>query len=60
MPYVSSSKIILRQLHVDNNEGEYGIGYDMIIGHDLMDQLGLLDGFNNQVLQCYGATASMK
>ena len=32
----------------------------MIIGRDLMVQLGLLSGFKRQVLQWGGVTASMK
>ena len=44
--YFSFSKIIEHHFHVDNNKGESGIGYDSIIGHDLMVQLGLTDEFN--------------
>ena len=44
-------KITLHHFHVDNNEGESGIGYDMIIGRDLMVQLGLSADFKFQVLQ---------
>ena len=36
MPEFSSSKIISHRFHVDNNEGESFISYDMIIGCDLM------------------------
>ena len=32
----------------------------MIIGRDLMVQLGLTDDFNRQVLQCDGATVHLK
>ena len=46
-----SSKIISHRFHVDNNEGESGVDYDMIIGHDIMVQLGLLDDFKHQFLQ---------
>ena len=60
IPEVSNSKIILHIFHVDINEGESGIGYDMIIVRDLMVQLGLLNNFKRQVLQWYGATVSMK
>ena len=38
MPEFSGSKIINHRFHVDNDEGESGIGYDMIIGRDLMVQ----------------------
>ena len=56
----SISKIILHQFHVDNNEGELGVGYDMIIGRDLMVQLGLSANFKNEVLQWDGITVPMK
>ena len=51
MPDFYSSNIISHQFHVDNNEGETGIGYDMIIGRNLMAQLGLSYDFKHQVLQ---------
>ena len=38
---LSIRNIIEHQFHVDNDKGESGIGYDMIIGRDLMVQLGL-------------------
>ena len=56
----SSSKIINHHFHVDNYEGESGIGYDMIIGHDLMVQLGLAEKFKRQFLQWDGANVHIK
>ena len=53
-------KIINHQFHVNNDKGESGIGYDMIIGRDLMVQLGLTAYFKCQVLQWYGATVYIK
>ena len=41
VPDVYSIKIRMNHLHVDNAQGYEGIGYGMIIGHDLMVQLGL-------------------
>ena len=41
MPEFYVSKIINHQFHVDNDEGESGIGNDMIIGRELMVQLAL-------------------
>ena len=41
MSEFSSSKIINHCLRVDNDKGESRIGYDMIIGRNLMVQLGL-------------------
>ena len=37
----SCSKIISHRFHVNKNEGESGIGYEMIVGRDLMVQLVL-------------------
>ena len=39
MQKVSISKLVSYQFHVENNEGESGIDYAMIIGRDLMVQL---------------------
>ena len=47
----------MHRFRVDNNECELVIVYDMIIGHDLMVQMG---GFNCQVLQRGGAAVPMK
>ena len=60
MPEFSSSNIKVHRFHVDNNKGELGIGYDMIIGHDLVVQLGLTANFKRQVLQWDGAAVPMK
>ena len=60
MPYFSSSKIINHRLHVTNDKCESGIGYDMIIGRDLVVQIGPTANFKRQVLQWYGATIHMK
>ena len=60
MPGFSSSNIISNQFHVDKNEGESVISYDMIIGCDLMVNLGLLVDFNNLVIQWDGDAIPMK
>ena len=60
MPEFSSSKIISHRFNVDNNEGELGISYDMIIGYDLIVKLGLSSKFKHQFLQWYGATVTTK
>ena len=60
MPGFSSSKIINHRFHVANDKGKSGIGYDMIIGRDLMVQLGLTDDFKRQALQWDGATVHIK
>ena len=56
MPEFSSSKIINHRFHVNNSKGKSGIGYGMIIGRDLMVQLGLAADFKCQVLQWDGPT----
>ena len=60
MPEVSSSNIIDHHFNVDNDKGESGIGYDVIIGRYMMVKLGLLANFEHQVLQWDGATVPMK
>ena len=60
MPEFSCRKITLHRLHVDKNEDELGIGYDMIIAHDLMVKLGLSAVFKRQFLQLDGVTVPMK
>jgi hypothetical protein len=45
MPEFSASKIINQRFHVDMN-----IGYDMIIGRDLMVKLGLITDYKRKVL----------
>ena len=60
MPELSSSKIINHQFHVYNDIGESGIGYDMVIGRDLMVQIGLMANFKRQVLQWDDATVHIK
>ena len=60
MTEFSSSKIISQRFHVDNNEDESGISYGMIIGCDLMEQIGLSADFNRQFLQWDGVTVTIK
>ena len=47
----SSSKVINHCFRVNNEKGELGIAYDMIIGRDLMVQIGLTANFKHQFLQ---------
>ena len=51
IPGLSISKIILHRFNIIANEGKSGIGYYMIIGPDLMVQLGLSSDFTIQFLQ---------
>ena len=53
-------KITLHHFHVDNNEGDLGIGYNMIIGCYLMVHIYLLNYFKCHVLQFNGAIVPMK
>ena len=50
MPEFYSIKIINHRLYVKKEKGELDIGYEMIIGRDMMLQLGLVAGFKRQVL----------
>ena len=60
MPELSRSNIIQHRFHVDNYIGESGIVYDMIIGHNLIVQLGLSANFQRQTFQWNGVTVPMK
>ena len=60
MPDFSINKIILHRFHVDNNEGESGIGYAIIIVHNLMIQLVLTVKFKHQFLHWYSFAVPMK
>ena len=59
-PDFCSSKIINHRFHVDDGKGDSGIGYAIIIGRDLMVQLGLTSDFKCQVLLWDGSTEDMK
>ena len=50
MSEFSSSKIIDSHFHAKNDKFELGIGYEIIIGCDLILQLGLTANFKHQVL----------
>ena len=60
VPEVSGIKTINHRFHADNDKGESGTGYDMLIGGDLMVQLGLTVEFKHQFFQWDGATVHMK
>ena len=60
IPEFSTRKIIEHRFHVDNNKGESGIGYEIIIGCDLMVQLGLLTKFKHQLFQWDVVTVPIK
>ena len=50
MPYFFIIKIINHHFHVNNDEEKLGIGYDMIIGRNLMVQIGLAADFKRQFI----------
>ena len=50
----------MHHFHVDNDGGHLGIGYDIIIGHDLILHLDLTADFKRQVLQWDGYAVLMK
>ena len=60
MPETSTSKITPHRFHVDNNECKLGIRYAMIIGRDLIVQLGPSENFKRQVPQWDGVTVPME
>ena len=60
MPHFSGSNIINHHFNVNNDKGKSVIGYDMIIGHDLMVRLVLTDNFKHQILQWDSTTVHMK
>ena len=60
MPQLSSRKIIEHRFRFYSDKGKLDIGYEKIVFHDLMVQLGLMVKFKRQVLQCDGATVPME
>ena len=60
MTYFSIREIINHCFLVNNYKVESGIGYDMIIGSELMLHLGLKANFKCQFLQWDGTTVHMK
>ena len=46
--------------HVNNNEGESGIVYDMIILRELMIQIDLLDNIKCKIIQLNGVVVNTK
>ena len=60
MSEFSIRNIILHRFQVDNNEGETCIGYCMIIGRNMIVQLGLSSEFKCRVLQWDGVTVTIK
>ena len=60
MQYFTSINIIPHRFYVDNNEGELGIGYAIIIGSDLMVHIGHSANFRHQVIQLDVSVVLMK
>ena len=60
MPDFSCRNIFDRPFHVKNDKGEFVIGYDMMIGRDLMIRLVLMADFKRQLPHWDGVTVPMK
>ena len=60
MPEFSNRKIITYRLHIDNAQGDTGIGHEMIICHDLMVQLGLKANIGRRILEWSETAINMK
>ena len=54
------SRITSHQFHVDNNEEESVIGYEMVIGSDLMVRLVMVEYFKQQVLKWDDSEVTIK
>ena len=50
----------MHRFHVDNNEGDLFIGYDVIVGRYLIVQMGQTVNFKHHVIQWDGVLVSMK
>ena len=60
MPIFSISKIILHFFHVDNYEGELGIGYGMIIGREMTVHIVLKSDFKKKCMSWENTAVPMK
>ena len=60
MPEFYIRNIIQHQFCVENDIGESGTGYDMIIGRDRMVKIVQLDNFKRNLLLWNGVTIPMK
>ena len=59
MQQFSSSMIIYNCFHANNGKGDSGMGCDILVGHDLMIQIGTTENFKRQVIQLDGDTVHM-
>ena len=50
----------MHHFHVDNLRGDEGVVYDIIIGSDLILQLGMEADFGHQILEWYKTVLHMK
>ena len=60
LPEFDEQKLIEYKVHVDNITNSTTSRYDMIIGTDLMEELGITLDFKNRIMTWEGATAPMK
>ena len=60
LPEFSESKILRWDFHLDCQKDSKGTGYDMIIGRDLMQQLGLCIDFKSRTVTWEGTHIGMR
>ena len=60
IPKFSIIKIIPNQVPFDNNKVDTGIGYGIILGRELIVQLGMITYFKDKILEWYVMTIHMK
>ena len=59
-PDFSDSKRLTWQFHIDEDDSDEGVGYDMIIGRDLMNKIGILLDFEEKQIRWEGDSISMR
>ena len=60
MPQFYIINITTNLFHIDNEDGETSIGYETIMGKDLMLQLGLISKFKHNMLRWGDDVVHMK
>ena len=59
LPEFSSSKIITHRFHIDDDRKHNNLGYDMIIGQDIMRKIGCITDYNKGTLIWNDTTVPM-
>ena len=60
MPEFSITKIITNQFYINDGEGDTLMGYEIIIGRDLMVQFEMISYFKRKSVEWYGGVVTMK